>query len=183
MPESKTATVGDVLGSSGAPLCLTYLGKSHPVSPPTLRVLDRVEKFVAKRAAESLAELASVLSPAELQRQQKSLDTAIRAREYATGGELWAAEFRSDGGNRGMLIMLWCCLEEARESTKRPTELPPPIPFDDMPTVLQESPDAGTVMAMVLPDFSRAVGKRRRLPAAMMDTLENHLKELPDQSA
>jgi len=176
MPEPIPGTVGDVLGAAGAPIALTFRGASHPVSYPTLRVLDRAEKLVAMRASAAIAELADVLPTEELAEQKRELNSMIRSKQHGTGGKLWAEEFGQDGGMRGVLIMLWCCLEEARDG-KPKESLPPPVAFDDMPLLLSESPDVFAVMGIVVPDFIRAAGTRRRLPAASLDSLQSQFGE------
>lgn len=170
-------TVGDVLGNAGVVVSLTYMGRPHPVSYPTPRVLDRVEKLVAQRASAAIAELADVLPPAEHQSAKDRFHELLLAKEHGTGGKLWVKEFEADGGLRGVLMMLWACLEEGRDISKDKAKLAPPIPFEDMATVLQESPDAQTAILMVLPDFIRAAGQRRKFPAAMIAEMESRIRE------
>lgn len=164
-------STGDVLGEAGVPVSLTFRGRPHPVSPPVPRVIDRVEKLVAFRANAAANDLADALPPADAAALKASVLADLKARQHATGGTLWAAEFGADGGQRGTHLMLFACLEDAREQAKDPTALPPPIPFDDMADVLAESPDAAAVVAVMLPDFLRAAGKRRKFPAATVERM------------
>lgn len=164
-----TPPLGGLLGDSGAPLALTFRDRSHPISPPTAAVLDRVEKLVALRANEMAEEMARTLPPAAARRHADRLDAKLGAGQHKTGGELWAAEFEADGGARGLQLILFCCLEDARARAADKDALPKAIPFDDIPTVLDESPDAGVVAKLLLPDFFRAAGARRKLPAAEVD--------------
>lgn len=160
------ASAGDLLGSAGVPLSITFRDKAHPVSPPTLAVLDRVEKLVAVRQNEAVNELDGVLPPEDVETNRQDLMAKLRAKEHRTGGKLWATEFAADGGARGLCLMLWACLEEGRKQASDPKTLPPAIAFDDIPAVLAESPDAQMVAAVLLPSFMQAVGERRKLPAA-----------------
>lgn len=167
---SGAASAGDVLGGAGVPLELTYKGRKHPVSPPTLAVLDRVEKAVAARAAAAVGELADVLPPKDFADLKADLMAKLRAKEHATGGVLWQAEFAADGGLRGLQLVLWACLEDARERAADKATLPPPVPFEQLPDVFADSPDAEAVAAVLLPDFFRAAAKRRRVPAAAVES-------------
>lgn len=160
---TKPVTAGDLLGSAGVPIFLTYRGKQYPVSPPTLRVLDRIEKLVVRRAIDSIEALQDVLTPAEYAAQSQELNSLIRAKEHGTGGKLWATEFTAEGGLRGVMLLLWACLEEARDPKVEG------IDFEDMPQVFAESPDASAIVAQVMPDFTRAVGQRRKIPTAKLE--------------
>lgn len=170
MNNSTQTAAGDLLGASGVPLSLRFDGREHPVSYPTLRVLDRVEKLVVRRAIDAIEELATVLSREEMAAARAELNSMVRAREHATGGRLWAQEFGADGGLRGLQLLLWACMEEGREALPI-AERGQPVPFDDMPTIMAESPDAGSVIAQVLPDFTAAVGKKRKIPAAKLQQM------------
>ena len=168
---------GDLLGSAGVPLSVTYRGHQHPVSPPTLAVLDRVEKLVAARQNAAVNDLEGVLPAADHAELKADLMAQLKAREHRTGGRLWAAEFAADGGQRGLCLMLWGCLEEARSQAADPKSLPPATPFDDVPALLRESPDAEMVAAVLLPDFISAVGQRRNLPAAAVGEMIRRYQE------
>jgi hypothetical protein len=163
-----TASAGDVLGAAGAPVSLRFDGKEYPVAYPTLRAIDRIEKLVA--------ELADVLTPQEMAEAKADLQQKVRAKQHATGGSMWLEEFGADGGARGLLLMFWACLEEAREKVPLATR-PDPIPFDEMPRLLAESPDAMNAVALVLPDFTRAVGAKLKLPAASRAKLEERMRD------
>lgn len=177
MPDESPSTVplGKVLGAAGAPMTLTYNGKEHPVSPANLRVHDRVEKFVAKLASAELAELKDTLPPEEFEAMRGELGSLIRKGEHKTLGKLWLEQIYADGGARGILIMLHCCLEEARDSAKRPKELPAPIPFGDLNDVLQDSPDAREVLAVMVPDFFRVAATNKRIPKEKRAELETKI--------
>jgi hypothetical protein len=171
-----TASAGDVLGAAGAPVSLRFDGKEYPVAYPTLRAIDRIEKLVVRRATDAIAELADVLTPQEMAEAKADLQQKVRAKQHATGGSMWLEEFGADGGARGLLLMFWACLEEAREKVPLATR-PDPIPFDEMPRLLAESPDAMNAVALVLPDFTRAVGAKLKLPAASRAKLEERMRD------
>lgn len=162
-------SAADILGVSGTPVFITYKDQQHPISPPVATVLDLVEQTVARRALAAIRKDAEFMPPEWTAGQEKDLGAMMRQREHATGGTLWAAEMGADGGMRGLQLVLWASLEDARNRTKDKTTLPPAIPFDDIPAVLEESPDAGAVANLLLPDFFRAAGKRRKMPAAVVE--------------
>lgn len=176
------ASAGDVLGAAGTPLTLTYRGQAHPASPATLAVVDRVEKLVAARQTAAVSELEGVLSPAELADLRRDLRAGLKAREHATGGSMWASEMGADGGTRGLMLILFACLEQARETAKDPKSLPPPISFEDMTTVLFESPDAAEVAALLMPDFFLRVGERKKLPPATVQKLVADYQEAVEKA-
>lgn len=162
-------SAADILGVSGTPVTITYKGQRHPISPPVATVLDLVEQTVARRALQAIQDDAEFMPPEWTAEQRAQLGALMRQREHATGGKLWAAEFSADGGMRGLQLVLWACLEDARTRAKDKATLPPAIPFDDMTTVLAESPDAGAVAELWMPDFFKAAGKRRKMPAAVVE--------------
>lgn len=177
-------SAGDALGAAGAPVRLTFRGHTHPVSPPTARVIDRVEKLVAFRVNAAAHELADTLPAADAHALRQSVLDDLKARRHATGGPLWAAEFAGDGGQRGTWLMLFACLEEGRAEEPEKDSLPPPLAFEDMPDVLAESPDAAAVVAVLLPDFIRAAGRKGRLPAAAVQRItEQAVKALASPPA
>ncbi len=159
-------SAADILGVAGAPMFITYRGHQHPVSPPVATVLDLVEQTVARRALEQIKADAEFMPPEWTAKQEKDLGALMRQREHATGGSLWAAEMGAEGGVRGLQLILWASLEDARRRAKDKAALPPAIKFDDIPDVLEESPDAEAVANLLLPAFFKATGKRLKLPAA-----------------
>jgi len=163
-------TVGDMLGASGSTLTLTWNGVKYPVAYPTLKVTDRVEKLVARRALDEIAALKEILSQGEFAEMKAELNSQIRAGQHGSGGAMWVAEFTADGGSRGLCFILWASLAEARESLP-PAERAkiPEIAFDDIPKVIEESEDAAMVLAMISPDFVKAVGIRKRINTAKME--------------
>ena len=165
MSESNMGT-GDVLGAAGATLTVTYKDRQHPVSRPTARVLDRVEMLVAQNQNAATNEMAGILPAKDAAAMKADLMTKLRAREHATGGTLWAAEMEADGGMRGLQMVFWSCLEDARERSADKAGLPPPIKIEEIPAVLAESPDAEMVARLLLPDFFQAAQRRRGVPAA-----------------
>ena len=169
MSEQNMGT-GDVLGAAGATLTVTYRDKKHPVSRPTARVLDRVEMLVAQNQNAAANDLAGVLPPKDVAAMKADLMTKLRAREHVTGGSLWASEMEADGGMRGLQMVFWSCLEEAREKASDKAGLPPPIKIEEIPAVLAESPDAEMVARLLLPDFFQAAQRRRGVPAAKITT-------------
>jgi len=162
-------TVGDVLGTAGVPWTITYLERTHPVAPATLRVLDHVEKLIAQRAIAAVAAMGEYLSPAEHQYERDALSELLRTRQHATLGKLWNAEFKT---GEGLLLIYWCCIAEARETAANKASLPPPIPLEKMAKVLRESPDADAVFPLVVPSFFDAVGSRKDLPAAQTERMK-----------
>lgn len=166
---SQPTSAGDILGGSAIPLTITFRGKTHTVSPPTLAVLDRVEKLVAMQAAESIREQAEYMPPEWVKQQEDKLGAMLRVREHRTGGKLWQEAFEADGGLRALQLMLFACLEEARAGTADQQSLPPPIRFESIPDLLAESAEAGTVANLLLPDFFRAAAKRRKASAAAVE--------------
>ena len=166
--ENPVGTVGDVLGIAGVPMTITYEGKQHPVSPPTLRVLDRVEKLVAQRAMAAVNEMADYLSTADYTAQKEALEGLLRTRQHATLGKLWAEEFKTSSG---LTLLYWACLEEARDQSPNPKQLPPQIPLDKMSKLLRESPDATMVFMIVVPSFIQAVGEKANLPLSQIEEM------------
>lgn len=166
--ENPVGTVGDVLGSAGVPMTITYEGKQHPVSPPTLRVLDRVEKLVARLAVDSITKLADILAPVDYAARMAALQDKLETNAYGTMQPLWLATVRTAGG---LSAIYWACLQEARESAPDKKALPPEIPFDKMATLLRESPDAATVFVMVVPNFFEAAFEKAELPVAQTQPL------------
>lgn len=145
-------------------MTLTYNGHEHPVAPATLRVLDRVEKMVAKLASSELAALKDTLDADEYDALRGDFGAMLRAGDHKTYGKIWMEQIYAEAGSRGVRIMLFCCLEEGRDLSKRPKELPDAIPFDRMFDVLQESPDAKEVLAIMVPDFFHATLGDKRVP-------------------
>lgn len=164
--EAAPATAGDVIGS---PLTLTYKGNAHPVSRPVLRVLDRVEELVALRAVAANERQSKYLPAAVSARREKELFAKLDACENATGGKLWQAEFEADGGARGLQLILFACLEVGREKAKDKESLPPPIPFEDITDVLNQSPEAAYVSRAVVRGFFTRAAERRKIPAAQVE--------------
>lgn len=154
------------MGAAGAPLSITFRGKTHPVSPPTAAVLDLVEKKVVELAEANVEEMAGTLSPKRVEAMRDKFDALVRKREHATGGVLWREQMEADGGQRGANLMLWACLEMARLKAADPKALPPAIKLEAVTDVLQESPDAGRVAGLIVEGFMVEAGKRRKVPAS-----------------
>lgn len=169
------ASAGDVLGT---PLSLTYKGHTHPVWRPTLRVLDRVEELVAQRAVAAAEKQAKYLPPKTVAKREKELFAKLDAEENATGGKLWQGEFQGDGGARGMCLILFACLEEARSKTADKSALPPAIPFDDVAEVLNESPEAAAVGKVLLKSFFSLAARRKKTPVAAVEKAMAEVEEM-----
>lgn len=180
MPDDSPQTVplSRILGAAGAPMTLTYNGHEHPVAPATLRVLDRVEKMVAKLASSELAALKDALDAAEYADLRGDFGAMLRAGDHKTYGKIWMEQIYAEAGTRGVRIVLFCCLEEGRDLSKRPKELPDALPFDAMFDVLQNSPDAKEVLAIMVPDFFRATLEDKRIPKEKRAELTQKLGEI-----
>lgn len=173
------ATAGDVLGT---PLSLTYQGHTHPVWRPTLRVLDRVEELVAQRAV-AACERQKFLPPKVYAELKERLYAKLGAEEHATGGSLWQDQFNADGGARGLSLILFCCLAEARDRAADKSALPPAIPFEDLPAVLNEAPEAARVGRALLKGFFKLAAGKRKIPAAAVEQAMQAAETPPDGTA
>lgn len=163
-------TVGDVLGTSGSTLYLTWGGVKYPVAYPTLATTDRIEKLVARRALDEINKLKDIYTPEEFTDEMREYRRLIRSGQHGSGGDMWTAEFTADGCGRGLCFMLWASLAEARESLP-PAERAkiPEIPFEDVNKVIEESEDAAMAVAMISPDFAKAVGQKKRRNTATIE--------------
>jgi hypothetical protein len=150
------------MGNDGTPHTLRWNGRDYPVGEPCPAVVDRIEKHVIRAALDGLEEAKGAMTPAEQRRADDALQAAIRTRQHRPGGALWAAEMAADGGVRGLVLMLWSCMAEAHEGKDRP----PPTPDDVWAMYHEANAEVLAAAALVLPDFTRRAGERRKLPPA-----------------
>ena len=151
------ATVGDSLGNAGQ-CCQTieHGGTVFEFVYPCPATIARLEQLVAKTALANVAELATALEPQAYAELKNDVMGKIQAKKHAFGGELF---FQVTSTPDGPAMFLWSYLRPNSTFT-----------LEQIRELMQErADDCARVALMLTPDFCRAAGKLRNLPAALID--------------
>lgn len=152
-------TVGESLGNAGQ--CFATIEHGSTVFEfvyPCPASVARLEQLVAKTALENVAELAGVLEPATFAELKADVLGKIQAKKHGFGGELF---HQITSTADGPVMFLWSYLRPNSTFT-----------LDQVRALIEEKgEECAAVAVQITPDFCRAAGRLRNLPAAVVERL------------
>lgn len=155
---STNNTVGMALGNAGPRIKLEHNGIVFEFFYPCMAGVAKLEQLVAKIALQNVNELQSALDPIDFAALKADVMAKIQAKKHAFGGELF---LQITSGTDSAAMFLWSYLP-----------VDSAITLEQVRDLLAVQNEECTRVALELtPDFCRAAGKLRNIPAATMERI------------